>query len=277
MKEQLSVVSGKLSEEELPSLSNERWPSSPPVLGGVAAASADGVVSEAGVVRVAGGASDAPQAGSGPYELPASRKIYIESKGLHIPFREIALSPSKAMDGTLEENAPVRVYDTSGPWTDPTQNHDVRDGLPGHRIEWITARGDVEEYTGREIVPQDNGYLTKGAEEYAMERQLLAGDSDAVGMTAFRNKRAPLRARSGACVTQMHYARKGIVTPEMEYVAIRENLGRQIAFQTLQESAGSTTPASQSLGHPSLDKEGSQRNSPPALGGVPVFWAGWWE
>jgi len=145
--------------------------------------------------------------------LPASEKVYIESsKGhsLRVPFREITLSPSKEMDRTLSENAPVRVYDTSGPWTDPTQKHDVRDGLPALRREWIVARGDVEEYTGRNE-PTDFPAL----------------------------KRPPLRAKSGVCVTQMHYARKGIVTPEMEYVAIRENLGRERKADTLVRSSES--------------------------------------
>ena len=76
------------------------------------------------------------------------------------------------MDGTLEENPPVRVYDTSGPWTDPEQKHDVRDGLPALRREWIVARGDVEEYEGREVLPQDNGYLTKGAEDIARVKEM---------------------------------------------------------------------------------------------------------
>src|ERR1044071_5655888 len=105
-------------------------------------------------------------------KLPASQKTYVEIQNgsgqhLRVPFREIALTPSKAMDGSIEENRPVRVYDTSGPWTDPHQKHDVHDGLPALRREWIMARGDVEEYEGREVLPQDNGYLTKGAEEYA--------------------------------------------------------------------------------------------------------------
>jgi hypothetical protein len=81
--------------------------------------------------------------------LPNSRKTYVETNGLRVPFREIALAPSKAFDGTLEENAPVRVYDTSGPWTDPDQTLDVRDGLPAHRLDWIIARGDVKETRGR--------------------------------------------------------------------------------------------------------------------------------
>ena len=161
-------------------------------------------------------------------KLPASKKIYIESNGLRVPFREIELTLSKAMDGTLEENPPVRVYDTSGPWTDPDHKHNVRDGLPAHRQEWIAERGDVEEYSGRQILPQDNGYLTKGAENVAKVKE--NGKLEAFpGL-----RRSPLRSTTGSCVTQMHYARKGIITPEMEYVAIRENLGRKIAFETLQ-------------------------------------------
>jgi phosphomethylpyrimidine synthase len=176
-------------------------------------------------------------------KLPASRKIYVETNGstvnhykhnLRVPFREIAQTPSKDFDGNLEENPPVRVYDTSGVWTDPQVKCDVREGLPTLRRDWILARGDVEEYAGREILPQDNGYLTKGAEEIARvkERGKL---EEFPGL-----KRAPLRAKPGARVTQMHYAKRGIVTPEMEYVAIRENLGRRIAFEQLQEAANET-------------------------------------
>ena len=156
--------------------------------------------------------------------LPNSRKIYVQSNGLRIPFREIALSPSKAMDGTLEENAPVRVYDTGGPWTDPAQKLDVRDGLPPHRLEWIRERGDVE---------QRGEAGTKRHES----------EPGAVATGAFQVKQTALRAKPGSCVTQMHYARRGIITPEMEFVAVRENLGRRIAFQKLQEAAdASTTP-----------------------------------
>ena len=173
--------------------------------------------------------------------LPASRKIYVETNGstvnqgrynLRVPFREIALTPSKDLDGNLVENPPVRVYDTSGVWTDPEVKCDVREGLPQIRRQWILERGDVEEYEGREVKPQDNGYLTKGAEEIARvkERGKL---EEFPGL-----KRAPLRAKPGRCVTQMYYAKKGIITPEMEFVAIRENLGRQIAFETLQNGAG---------------------------------------
>lgn len=174
-------------------------------------------------------------------KLPNSRKIYVETNGdtvnqtkhnLRVPFREIALSPSRNMDGSLEENPEVRVYDTSGVWTDETVKCDVREGLPQLRREWILARGDTEEYEGREILPQDNGYLTKGAEDVARVK-------DRGKLEEFPGlKRAPLKAKSGKCVTQMHYARQGIITPEMEYVAIRENLGRRIAFEALQNGSG---------------------------------------
>lgn len=157
---------------------------------------------------------------NGQVHLPASRKVYVESEAIRVPFREISLSPSREMDGTMVENSPVRVYDTSGPWTDPEQKHDIRDGLSALRREWIIGRGDVEEYEGREVQPQDNGYLTKGAEEIARVK-------DNGALEEFPGlRRAPLRAKTGACVTQMYYARRGIITPEMEYVAIRENLGR---------------------------------------------------
>jgi phosphomethylpyrimidine synthase len=179
---------------------------------------------------IASGQLSGKENGGDETKLPASTKIYVETNGsaidqskhdLRVPFREIALTPSKAMDGSIEENPPVRVYDTSGPWTDPSEKHDVRDGLPALRRNWIMARGDVEEYQGREIVPQDNGYLTKGSEQ-------IAKIKDNGRLEEFPGlKRAPLRAKTGRCVTQMHYARRGIITPEMEFVAVRENLGRE--------------------------------------------------
>jgi phosphomethylpyrimidine synthase len=179
------------------------------------------------------------QTESNEVKLPASTKIYVESDGstinqndhkLRVPFREISLTPSRGPNGAVEENPAVRVYDTSGPWTNPDQRHDVRDGLPALRREWIVGRGDVEEYEGREVLPQDNGYLTKGAEEYASvsSPHVRKGSATRNGeLEEFPGlKRAPLRAKPGHAVTQMHYARKGIITPEMEFVAIRENLGR---------------------------------------------------
>ncbi len=172
-------------------------------------------------------------------KFPNSTKIYVSTNGdtrndagieLKVPFREIALSPTRNHLDELEQNAPVRVYDTSGVYTDDDVKCDVREGLPALRRDWIVGRGDVEEYEGRAILPQDNGYLTKGAEE-------IAKIKDSAKLEEFPGlKRAPLRAKPGRCVTQMHYARKGIITPEMEYVAIRENLGRKIAFEQLQEA-----------------------------------------
>lgn len=171
---------------------------------------------------------------SGKVRLPASQKIYVEPKdnsvnrnkyNLRVPFRKISLSPSKNINGNIEKNLPVIVYDTSGFWTDPNEKCDVREGLPQLRRKWILDRSDVEEYKGREIQPQDNGYLTRGAEELARVKE--SGKLEEFPVL----RRPPLRAKSGKNVTQMHYAKKGVVTPEMEYVAIRENLGRQTASE----------------------------------------------
>src|SRR5918997_970073 len=92
-------------------------------------------------------------------QLPNSRKVYVEGKqaGVRVPFREITQNVTKTFDGKLEENPPVRVYDTSGVWDDPSVRADVREGLPALRRDWIVSRGDVEEYVGRTIRPEDNG------------------------------------------------------------------------------------------------------------------------
>jgi phosphomethylpyrimidine synthase len=156
--------------------------------------------------------------------LPNSRRIYIDGKqpGVRVPFREISQNQTRNFDNSLEDNAPVRVYDTSGPWGDPTVSGDVRKGLPSLRRHWILARGDVEEYEGRELQPIDDGYLTFDAANQARQREKgRLEDFPALCRT-------PLKARPGHCVTQMHYARQGIITPEMEFIAIRENLGRHL-------------------------------------------------
>jgi phosphomethylpyrimidine synthase len=166
---------------------------------------------------------------SGDVRLPNSRRIYVEGEGLRVPFREVALQPTRTADGRVEENEAVRVYDTSGPWGDPDASCNVSDGLPALRREWILARGDVEEYVGREVAPQDDGYLTEGAAEFAKHK-------DKGRLEHFPGlRRAPLRAKPGACVTQMHYARRGMVTPEMEFVALRENMGRTQALHAMRE------------------------------------------
>jgi phosphomethylpyrimidine synthase len=162
-------------------------------------------------------------------ELPNSRKIYVEGRsgGVRVPFREISQHPTRNFDGTVEENEAVRVYDTSGVWDDPQVRCDVREGLKALRRDWILARGDVEEYEGRTVQPEDNGYLTRGAEEFARQKE-RGRLEEFPGL-----RRAPLRAKQGRRVTQMHYARQGIITPEMEFVAIRENLGREAAFEAM--------------------------------------------
>ena len=158
--------------------------------------------------------------------LPNSRRIYIGGKqpGVRVPFREIEQNPTRNFDGTLEENLAVRVYDTSGPWGDPSMRCDVREGLPALRREWIIGRGDTEEYEGRELKPIDDGYLTfEAANQARVKTKGRLEDFPALSRT-------PLRAKPGHRVTQMHYARRRIITPEMEFIAIRENLGRETAF-----------------------------------------------
>ncbi|HKX32529.1 MAG TPA: phosphomethylpyrimidine synthase ThiC [Blastocatellia bacterium] len=159
--------------------------------------------------------------------LPNSNRIYIAGThpGIRVPFREITQHPTRRIDGVIEENATVRVYDASGPWGDPDFKGDVRDGVPVLRLEWIRARNDVEEYQGRHLQPIDNGY--RSAEEAATARDRARGKLEEFpGL-----RRQPLRALPGRAVTQLHYARQGIITPEMEFVAIRENMGRQAAFE----------------------------------------------
>lgn len=146
--------------------------------------------------------------------LPGSRKVYVKGSkdSIRVPMREIALAPSSGRNGEELPNEPVFVYDSSGPYTDESYEADVRRGLPTFRSEWIIERGDVERYDGREVRPEDNGFFT---EEKAEQR----GAERFPGLT-----RKPLRAKSGHNVTQLHYARKGIITPEMEYIAIREGM-----------------------------------------------------
>ena len=140
--------------------------------------------------------------------IRGSRKVHVAARtgsGVRVAMREIDLEGGEPS---------LRVYDTSGPYTDPNVAIDINMGLPQLRREWIMARGDVEEYDAREVKPEDNGQL---------------GPDRSGGVPQFPNVvKRPLRAKPGANVSQMHYARKGIITPEMEYVAERENLGREM-------------------------------------------------
>src|ERR1044072_1227614 len=125
------------------------------------------------------------------------------------------------MSDEREEREPVRVYDTSGPWGDAEQQADVTAGLPAVRAKWIRDRGDVEETSGRPVTPQDNGFLS---ENHALSRN---GHNGSLQSEIFNlQSRKPLRAAAGHAVTQLYYAREGIVTPEMEFIALRENAGR---------------------------------------------------
>ncbi|OQW72424.1 MAG: phosphomethylpyrimidine synthase ThiC [Proteobacteria bacterium ST_bin13] len=142
--------------------------------------------------------------------IRGSRKVHVGP--LNVAMREIMLEPSCG-------EPPLRVYDTSGPYSDPAAHIDIAAGLPNLRRDWILARGDVESYDGREARPEDNG---------------LSGPDRSAGVPQFPNVvKRPLRAKSGMNVSQMHYARRGIITPEMEYVAIRENMGRAAAKEAL--------------------------------------------
>ncbi len=140
--------------------------------------------------------------------FPNSRKIYVQGSrpDILVPMREISLTPTETDDG-VEKNAPVFVYDTSGPYSDPSVKIDVRKGLADVRSSWIEERGDTEVLSGL-------------SSSFGQER---LEDPELKSMR-FASIRNPRRAKAGKNVTQMHYARQGIITPEMEYVAIRENL-----------------------------------------------------
>jgi phosphomethylpyrimidine synthase len=171
--------------------------------------------------------------------LPNSKKIYVDGKlnpDVRVPFREISLAPTKSMNGKVEINEPVRVYDTSGPWGDPDFHGDVTQGLPPLRAKWILDRGDVEEYEGRTVQPIDDGYLSEAHAADAKRKRRTSNaqhptpngsglDSSFVIRHSSLPKRRPLRASAGHPITQLWYARQGIITPEMEFIAIRENLG----------------------------------------------------
>ena len=146
--------------------------------------------------------------------------------------REIALHDTHSTSGEVTQNPPVRVYDTSGPWGDPSFRGQVSEGLPSLRADWIQSRGDVESYEGRAVLPGDNGYLSAKHAESASQSRPDAALKVFPGL-----KRQPLRASKGHPVTQLWYARQGIITPEMEFIAIRENMGRaKMAEQALSNS-----------------------------------------
>ena len=146
--------------------------------------------------------------------LPASQKLYSPAPGfpdVMVPYREIALHPTA-------KEPPIRVYDTTGPYTDPTVQIDVHKGLPKVRAPWIAARADTESYAARHVKPEDNGHVT--------------GDRL---VTQFPHLTTPLRAKPGARLTQYQYAKAGIITAEMAYVAHRENICREAMAEGAQD------------------------------------------
>jgi phosphomethylpyrimidine synthase len=151
-------------------------------------------------------------------QLPKSKRVYIPGRlhpDVRVPMREIELTPTKSYTGAIEQNEPVRVYDCSGPWGDPGFKGTVEQGLPALRRDWILKRGDVEECEGRPVKPIDDGYLTEARHQDETSFHL---DKTALP------KRKILRAKPGKVVTQLAYARAGIITPEMEFIALRENM-----------------------------------------------------
>ncbi|WIV21372.1 phosphomethylpyrimidine synthase ThiC [Paenibacillus polygoni] len=170
--------------------------------------------------------------------FPASRKVYKTGSrpDLVVPEREIELSPTQTPQG-VEINEPFRVYDTSGPMGDADYEADITKGLPALRHDWIWERGDVEYYEGRTVKPEDNGLRSERSVQQAAE--VFPGEAS-----------RPLRAKSGQNVTQLHYARRGIITPEMEFAAIREGLEPEFVREEI-ASGRAILPAN--INHPEAE------------------------
>jgi phosphomethylpyrimidine synthase len=174
-------------------------------------------------------------------QLPNSTRVYAEGAihaDVRVPMREIALAPTKTLGGGIEVNDSVRVYDTSGSWGDPDFDGDVEKGLPPLRREWILKRGDVAEGDGRNVTPRDNGYLSSAHAEHSQQRR---NGKFSILNSQFAIPCRPLRASNGHPVTQLWYARQGIITPEMEFIAIRENMGRANSGPSTLNSQPSTS------------------------------------
>ncbi|WP_426457738.1 phosphomethylpyrimidine synthase ThiC [Bacillus altitudinis] len=163
-----------------------------------------------------------------------SRKVYEQGSrpDILVPKREIALTNTVTQAGDIQ-NEPIRVYDTSGPYTDEEAHIDVTKGLKRLRSAWIKEREDTESYEGRQVKPEDNGYRLNGKESFQ------------AAQTEFHH--VPLRGKQGACVTQMHYAKKGIITPEMEFIALREQLSPEFVREEV-ASGRAVIPAN--INHP---------------------------
>lgn len=171
-----------------------------------------------------------PQASRLHYEVPAATKQYVQGsrEDIRVPVRAIACSPTQGRQG-LQDNPPVKLYDTSGPYTDPSISINLQEGLLPIRQPWILERGDVQELAGRSYQAP-----TPSHTRAAMPNHL----------------RRPLRAKPGQCVTQMHYARRGVITPEMEFIALREGLAPEFIRKEVAEGRA-IIPAN--INHPEIE------------------------
>lgn len=185
-----------------------------------------------------------------PTNFPNSTRIHVPGSrpDILVPMREVKLADTARPDGAKSTNEPVRIYDTSGPWGDPAFHGDVEQGLPAIRSAWILERGDVEAVAGRELKPEDDGYLSwkhaETAQRATSRNRLVQFD---------RGTRQVYKGKPGQRPTQLAYAKQGIITPEMEYIAIRENMRLESAaaestrrhdltFQHKGESFGAAIP-----------------------------------
>jgi phosphomethylpyrimidine synthase len=159
--------------------------------------------------------ADDPRVSATGSPIPGSVKRYVQGPraDVRVPVREIPLSPTTGRFGE-EENPPFQVYDTGGPYTDDAATTDIRRGLPSLRRHWILERDDVQEYDGREVQPRDNGLRS---DDPLANREVFPG-----------LRRRPLHARPGKNVSQLHYARRGLITPEMEFIALREGVSVEL-------------------------------------------------
>ncbi|MDE2231313.1 MAG: phosphomethylpyrimidine synthase ThiC [Candidatus Omnitrophica bacterium] len=178
-----------------------------------------------------------PDANCLAYEpLAGSKKVYragLTRTDIRVPFREVELSDTQTHDGKIIPNGPVRLYDTSGPYTDPSVQVDITQGLPQLRSKWILERGDVE-------------FLKAPSSQYRNQRD---NDLD-LAPVRFPSIRKPLRAKAGGNVTQMHYARRGMITPEMEFIAVREGCSAEFVRD---EVARGRAIIPSNINHPELE------------------------
>ena len=196
---------------------------------------------------------------------PTSRRVYVAGSlhpSVRVPMREVTLSPTRRADGRSEANEPVRLYDCSGAWGEAEFHGDPRQGVPRVRTAWIRQRDDVEEYEGRPLAAIDDSYLAQGQPGVAwLEPSSSTADAPGPGVAATTGGPArgrPLRAKPGQVPTQLQYARRGIITPEMEFIALRENQGLERLRETPAEQQPRHSPFFQ---HAAVEPSGEARSA----------------